>query len=50
MTAREVEHALVNNLKRLLVFDRRLQCRLIRWERRVKGGREARPGVAGWVS
>lgn len=50
VTAREVDHEILNNLKRLLVFDRRLQCRLTRWERRVKGGRKARPGVAGWVS
>jgi hypothetical protein len=46
----EIEHDIVNNLNCLLIFDRRLQCRLIRWERRMKGGREARSGVADGVS
>jgi len=37
-------------LSRLLILNRRLQCRLVCIEQQMKGGREVRPDIAGWMS
>jgi hypothetical protein len=34
----------------LLILNRRPQCRLICIEQQIKGGREVRPDIAGWMS